>query len=618
MANSWRLTGAALTLLLLGCMGLLVAGAFEYLSYTNPYSYVPTPRAALIDTNINPTANYTIIIVLDGMRSDVFYETHRPGINAFDDWANFTDVSCSTLLSLSRAGYGVISSGVNTSESQVISNDHEGLFGADSLWNTSLRNGGTTAFVGSDTWYELFGAWMNYSVSFQNAQPGIATTALNVTPHRNPIEIEIPAYSDALVSDYTVQLVNNYVPTFMVVHLSETDEIGHELGPLSDPYREALERQDSYINEILAAYDSLGILNSTLVVVTSDHGQVSFPGKGGQHGGTEPEALHIPLILRGPRIVPGTYTNAHHQNSIAPTVSAIMGWDIPSDASGNVLFECLDFTTREEAVYRINQAALRLDQAASRAQMMGYTSLLEPQLNSATGALSDAETSFSASDYDTAITNAMSAESQSNAVLSASWSSKISEEITIRFGVFIFGLAIVCGVIVFSARGRSRLRVLFEERLSLILTISTSLLYLVLIPLITSLTDWQFSASYIAAYLYDFFYLVSATTLVSFLIAFVSLIVLSKGVAREAGSLNMLKTLRRFLIISVVIYFPTILTFVGFNRLGLPWYATDVSLPLMYFFILLTGIFFVVYSIFSAVIIQRLQNPDIKDIQELH
>jgi hypothetical protein len=282
-----------------------------------------------------------------------------------------------------------------------------------------------------------------------------------------------------------------------------------------------------------------------------------------------------------------------------------------------VLFECLDFTTREEAVYRINQAALRLHQATSRVQTMGYTSLFEPQMNSATGALSDAETSFSASDYETAITNAMSAESQSTAVLSVSWSSKISEEITIRFGFFIVGFGIACSVIVFSGGGRGRLRSLFEERLSLALTFSSSILYLALIPLITSLTDWQFSASYIAAYLYNFFFLVSATTLVSFLIAFVSLLVLSKGITRDGRRLNLLKTLKRFLAISVIVYFLAIFTFIGFNRLGLPWYATDVAVPLMYFFILLTGIIFVVYAIISVVIIQRLQYKIVaKDIQD--
>ncbi len=619
MTKGWRLTGAALVLLLLGCTGLLMVGAFEYLGYVNPYSYVPTQPAPLIDTNISHTANYSIIFVLDGMRADVFHETYKPGIDAYNDWAIFTDVSCSRLLSVSRAGYGVISSGVNTSESQVISNDHTGPFGADSFWNASLRNGGTTAFVGSDTWYELFGDWMNYSISFRNAYPGEPSIVVNVTSGGNPIEDEIPVYSDSIVSDYAVQIANSHTPTLMVVHFSETDEIGHELGPLTEMYREAFERQDSYINEILTAYEALGILNSTLVVVTSDHGQVSFPDRGGQHGGTEPEALNIPLILRGPRVVPGIYTDAHHQNSIAPTVSAVMGWDIPSDASGKVLFESLDFTIREEAVYRINQAALRLNQATSRIQTMGYTSLFESELNSANVALSDAETSFFANDYETAISNAISVESQSITVLTTSWSSKISEEITIRFGVFIAVLGIACGIIVFSAGGRRRLKSLFEERLSLSLTVFSSLLYLTLIPLITSLTDWQFSASYIAAYLYDFFYLVSATTLVSFLVTFVSLLVLSKAIARDAGRLNLLKVLKRFLVISVVVYFLTIFTFVAFNRLGLPWYATDVAVPLMYFFILLTGIFFVVYAIFSAVIIQRLQHKiDAASISELY
>ncbi|MHA2143301.1 MAG: alkaline phosphatase family protein [Candidatus Thorarchaeota archaeon] len=607
MTDSWRLTGAALTLLLLGCTGLLVAGAFEYLDYTNPYSYVPTQQTPLIDTNITPIANYTIIFVLDGVRADFFHETQKPGIDAYADWANFTGVECSTLLSVSRSGYGVISSGANTSESEVISNDHAESFGADSLWNVTLRNGGTTAFVGSDTWFELFGDWMNYSVSFRSTHPGEATVAVNVTSGGSPIEDVIPVYSDAIVSDYAVQVTNRNTPTLMVVHFSETDEIGHELGPLSDDNRQALKRQDSYVSEILSTYDALGILNSTLIVVTSDHGMVSFPDRGGQHGGTEREALHIPLLLRGPRILPGVYKDSRHQNSIAPTVSAVMGWEIPSDASGTVLFESLDFTTREEAVYRINQASLRLEQAASRAQSMGYISLFESEINLAAEALLEAETRFALGEYETAIVNAMSAESQSTAVLTMSWNSKVSEEITIRGAILVVGLGMTCGVIVVSSGGRSRLRSLSKERLSITLTLFSSLLYLAFLPLITSLTDWQFSGSYIAAYLYDFIYLIFGTTLISFIVAFLFLLTLSKATERDEGRLNLPQTQKRFVALSVVVYFLTISSFVVFNSLGLPWYATDIAVPLMYFFILLTGIVFVVYSVFSLLILQMFQ-----------
>jgi hypothetical protein len=608
VTNGWRLTGTSLMLLLLGCTGFLVGGIFGYLNYTNPYSYVPTPQVALIDTNVSPAANYTIIFVLDGVRADFFYETRKSGIDAYGDWANLTDVECSRLLSVSRAGYGLISSGVNTSESQVISNDHTGSFGADSLWKTSLRNGGTTAFVGSATWHELFGDWMNYSVTFQDTYPGEATVALNITSGGSPIEDNILAYSDAIASDYAVNIVSNHLPTLMVVHFSETDEIGHDLGPLSDANTEALQRQDSYISEILSVYDSLAILDSTLVVVTSDHGQVAFPDRGGQHGGAERAALHIPLLLRGPHVLPGIYADSHHQNSIAPTVSVLMGWDIPSDASGKALFECLNLSTREEAVHRINQAGLRLGQATYRVQAMGYAYLFESQLDSAGAALSEAETNYVSSEYEAALTYAKLAESQSNAVLTMSWNSKVSEEISVRFVGLLIILGILCGIIVVSAGGRSRLRSLSKERVSLTLTIFASSLYLALLALIPSLSGWQFSASYIAAYLYEFIYLISAASLVSFFVAFIVLNILARVTSRDVSQLNLLDILKRFLLITVAVYFLAFAFFVGINSFGLPWYSIDITVPLMYFFILLSGIFFVVYAIFSLPAIRWFQQ----------
>ncbi|MFW9966315.1 MAG: alkaline phosphatase family protein [Candidatus Thorarchaeota archaeon] len=608
MTNGLRFTGASLMLLLLGCTGLLVGGIFGYLNYTNPYSYVPTPQVALIDSNVIPAANYTIIFVLDGVRADFFYETRKSGIDAYGDWANFTDVQCSSLLSVSRAGYGVISSGVNTSESQVISNDHAGTFDADSLWNTTLRNGGTTAFIGSDTWYELFGNWMNYSVSFRNTYPGEATVAINVTSGGSPIEDDIPSYSDAIASDYAIQIANGFTPTLMVVHFSETDEIGHELGPLSDENRVALERQDSYITQILAAYDAVGILNSTLVIVTSDHGQVAFPDRGGQHGGTERAALHIPLLLRGPHVLPGIYADSRHQNSIAPTVSVLMGWAIPSDASGSALFECLNLSTREEAVHRINQAGLRLRQATSRVQTMGYAYLFESHLDSAGAALSEAEANYASSEYEAALTYAKLAESQSNAVLTTSWNSKVSEEISLRFVGLLIILGILCGIIMISSGGRSRLRFLSEERVSITLSILASLLYLALLALIPSLSGWQFSASYIAAYLYEFIYLISAASLVSFFVAFVVLNILARVTSKDVSQLNLLDILKRFLLITVTVYLLSFAFFVGINSFGLPWYSIDITVPLMYFFILLSGIFFVVYAIISILVIQWFQK----------
>jgi len=127
-----------------------------------------------------------------------------------------------------------------------------------------------------------------------------------------------------------------------------------------------------------------------------------------------------------------------------------------------------------------------------------------------------------------------------------------------------------------------------------------------LILLITYASGWQFSASYISAYLYDFLILVFGATLVSLILASALHHVLSARIGGQSDRPTPSEMLRRFLTVTTILYVPVLLAFLGLNGLGLPWYAPDVSVPLMYFFVLLTGIFFVVHSIILAVISQVL------------
>lgn len=72
---------------------------------------------------------------------------------------------------------------------------------------------------------------------------------------------------------------------------------------LLDRYDRTIREADTLVGRVLATLDRLGIADRTLVVLTSDHGEAF-----GEHGiaghGFTPhrEALHVPLILRGPGI----------------------------------------------------------------------------------------------------------------------------------------------------------------------------------------------------------------------------------------------------------------------------------------------------------------------------
>ncbi len=606
-------TGIVLVLVSLSSVSLLILGFGSYLNFENPYSYVPTtPQSSIVGTGMIPLANHTVVFVLDGVRADTFYETNKPHIEALSDWANYTDVECSTFLSLSRPGQGVISSGVNTSESKVMSNDYEGLFTADSLWSTAIRNSATTAVVGSDGWFELFEPWLNYSMTFTNTHTGEATSLINKTGTELH-QVSLPEYQDSLVAEYAGLVVESHTPTLMVVHFSDTDTAGHANGTTSESYITALKNEDTYIGEVIRALSDAGVLKSTLIVITSDHGQIdAIPGKG-QHGGTEPEVLHTPLLIRGPGIEAGLYESSAHQNSIAPTVASVMGWEIPSDASGTVLFDCINFSSMQEAIYRINLAQIRHRQASARAAKMDHLKLVQDQITRAGSYLSDALLSFDISDYSSAITDAISSESESRTVLSIAWKSKIQQEISARTGLSAIVILLLAGLLFFLGREpNSPLRRIGDDRVGLAATIVAAAAYLAVFYAVVAVSGWTFSVSTIATSVEGYVMKAFLPPLIGIVFG-TAVLVLTERQLRGSNQREVESVARtsQFIALTILIQFGVVLIFVVRNGPGLPWYATGVEEQLLYFFLGISTIAFVLYGviiILACLSISRLQN----------
>ena len=591
-----------LTLVAFGSLSLMLYGYSTYVGYSNPYSYVPTrPASSIAGMNMTGFANYTVMFVLDGVRADSFWKLSKPNIAALANWANYTNVECSHLLSVSLVGYALLSSGANSSESQVTSNEYDETFHADSLWNVTQRHTGTTACVGSDAWWTIFGPWMNYSIAFRSQYPGEPTLALNSTSGVTPFEVSVPAYRDSLAADYAGTIVEQHRPTFMVVHFGETDEAAHTNGSLSASYETAIVNQDIYIGEVLAKYQTAGILNQTLVVVVADHGHVDTGG----HGGTEPEVLHIPLLLRGPGVKPGVYSAPTHQNAVAPTIAAVMGWEVPSDCSGTVLFPCFNFTPRQEAIYRINLASIRLAQAKARLAKMSYTGRYQDLLDEATHGLSWAADNFTASSFASAISNAAASESASTAVLRASWNAKTAEEVTgntIVMSVFVVVMASVVIFLFYRSRASVKTTLRGEKRFLVVAAFSLTI-YFACFGLATLLTGQHFSGSYFPDSLAQFAQFLGSifvATLIAFIpaeiVVFALVTYLDRG-TRTGGSV--VRWTAVTLVAIAVVYLSAIAFFVTRNGLGLPWYAPDVVEALVYFYIVISELAFVIFALVS-------------------
>jgi arylsulfatase A-like enzyme len=113
---------------------------------------------------------------------------------------------------------------------------------------------------------------------------------------------ERPSYLCGGVAKRAAAYFTASKPDLMFVHFSDPDELGHADGWMSPEYLAGVHHSDTCLATLLAAIDASGLADSTLVIVTADHG-----GHGKRHsGGHDVVDREIPWIARGPGVKPGS------------------------------------------------------------------------------------------------------------------------------------------------------------------------------------------------------------------------------------------------------------------------------------------------------------------------
>lgn len=99
---------------------------------------------------------------------------------------------------------------------------------------------------------------------------------------------------------------------------------------------------DSYVDKIRALLEEAGELDSTIVVITSDHGSEFFEhGAKGHRTSLYDEVIHVPLVVRYPATIPaGTVVEAQSRSiDIAPTLLDLCGLGTLEDVAGVSLLD---------------------------------------------------------------------------------------------------------------------------------------------------------------------------------------------------------------------------------------------------------------------------------------
>jgi arylsulfatase A-like enzyme len=122
----------------------------------------------------------------------------------------------------------------------------------------------------------------------------------------------------------------------LFIHFATTDDMGHVYGWLSPEQLSVVFRADEAIGELLAALDTIGLRDETLLIITSDHG-----GHDTIHGSSMPEDMTIPWIASGPGVEARQLSTQVHTMDTAATAAYALGLTIPEEWDGVPLYEAL-------------------------------------------------------------------------------------------------------------------------------------------------------------------------------------------------------------------------------------------------------------------------------------
>lgn len=99
-----------------------------------------------------------------------------------------------------------------------------------------------------------------------------------------------------------------------------------QLRRMFDGYDTAVRYVDEQIGRIVARLQALGVYDETLIIVSADHGEnMGELGIYGEHGTADQRTCNVPMIVRGPGVVPGHVDRElHYHLDWAPTLMELL------------------------------------------------------------------------------------------------------------------------------------------------------------------------------------------------------------------------------------------------------------------------------------------------------
>jgi len=264
----------------------------------------------------DPMGERVIYVLIDGLRYDTSIKTEvMPVLNQLRS-QGASAIMHSQPPSYSTPGYGVLLTGAwpSLSDAPAFNLDYEKLspLTQDNIFSSAKRHGLKTA---ASAYY-----W------FEQLIPADALDIGYFTPNEDQ-------NADRMVVDAAIPWLESDQYDLILIHLDQVDYAGHnEGGPEDERWAQAATRVDNLLAEIVAELD----LSNDILMISSDHGHIDQGG----HGGHDPITLVEPFVMVGKGIKRGVYEDIQMVD-IAPTISTLVGINLPAATQGRVLEEML-------------------------------------------------------------------------------------------------------------------------------------------------------------------------------------------------------------------------------------------------------------------------------------
>ena len=232
---------------------------------------------------------HVVVIGLDGASPDGIERANTPAINALRARGAWTFHARGVMPTVSSPNWASMIMGAGPEQHGVTTNNWEldkfpfppTAIGSGGMFPTMfgvLRQQRPRAVIG------VFHDWAGFGRLLEPKAPDV---------------LEHPTGPDETVAR-AIRFIKERKPDLTFVHLDHVDHAGHESGHGTPQYYEAVGIADRFIGNIINALRQAGMLDSTIVIVTADHG-----GVGKKHGGETLAELEIPWIIAGPGVRPG-------------------------------------------------------------------------------------------------------------------------------------------------------------------------------------------------------------------------------------------------------------------------------------------------------------------------